>query len=187
MTWTRKPLVTEGEAFRNDHPVSGAQTNDHTEVNTMKRNSKRIFVALLAICALAAGGAAFTAAITGGPTNAVAGFAQTTINGATVNSTHWVLDQTGEWITTVNLNLTADGTNGTTDTDPLPARAVVKAGFNVGASGAIDWAPCTTTTPGSTTDFTCDMETTANPSGAPVASATVFNISASDTGTGSGS
>ena len=60
MTWTRKPLVTEGEAFRNDHPVSGAQTNDHTEVNTMKRNSKRIFVALLAICALAAGGAAFT-------------------------------------------------------------------------------------------------------------------------------
>ena len=50
----------------------------------MKRNSKRIFVALLAICALAAGGAAFTAAITGGPTNAVAGFAQTTINGATV-------------------------------------------------------------------------------------------------------
>jgi hypothetical protein len=153
----------------------------------MKRNRKRMLIALLAICALAAGGAAFTAAITGGPTNAVAGFAQTTINGATVNSTHWVLDQTGEYITTVNLNLTADGTNGTTTGDPLPATAVVKAGFNVGTSGAIDWAACTTTAPGTSTAFTCDMETTANPSGAPVADATVFNISASDTQTGSGS
>jgi hypothetical protein len=153
----------------------------------MKRNRKRMLIALLAICALAAGGAAFTAAITGGPTNAVAGFAQTTINGATVNSTHWVLDQTGEYITTVDLNLTADGTNGTATTDPLPSTAVVKAGFNVGASGAIDWASCTTTTPGTTKDFTCNMDTTANPSGAPVAGATLFNISASDTQTGSGS
>lgn len=153
----------------------------------MKRNRKRTLIALLAICALAAGGAAFTAAITGAPTNAVAGFAQTTINGATVNSTHWVLDQTGEYITTVNLNLTADGTNGTTTSDPLPATAVVKAGFNVGASSAIDWASCTTATPGTTTAFTCNMETTANPNGAPAAGATLFNISASDTQTGSGS
>jgi hypothetical protein len=153
----------------------------------MKRNKKRIVAAVLAICALAAGGAAFTAAISGGPANAVAGFAQTTINGATVNSTHWVLDQTGQYITTVNLDLTADGTNGTATSDPLPARAVVKVGYNVGASGAIDWAPCTTPTPGTTTAFTCDMRTTANSSGAPVASATVFNVSASDTGTGSGS
>ena len=153
----------------------------------MKRNRKRMLIALLAICALAAGGAAFTAAITGAPTNAVAGFAQTTINGATVNSTHWVLDQTGEYITTVDLNLTADGTNGTATTDPLPATAVVKAGFNVGASGAIDWASCTTATPGTTKAFTCNMDTTANPSGTPVASATLFNISASDSQTGSGS
>ncbi len=142
----------------------------------MKRNRKRMLIALLAICALAAGGAAFTAAITGAPTNAVAGFAQTTINGATVNSTHWVLDQTGQYITTVDLNLTADGTNGTSTSDPLPATAVVKAGFNVGTSGAIDWASCTTTTPGTTTAFTCDMETSANTNGAPVASATLFNI-----------
>ena len=153
----------------------------------MKRNKKRVLVAVLAICALAAGGAAFTASITGGPVNAVAGFAQTTINGATVNSTHWVLSQDGQYITTVNLDLTADGTNGTTTTDPLPARAVVKVGFNVGASGAIDWAPCTTTTPGTTTAFVCNMATSANASGAPVAGATVFNVSASDTGTGSGS
>lgn len=153
----------------------------------MKRNKKRVLVAVLAICALAAGGAAFTAAITGAPAGAIAGFAQTKINGATVNSTHWVLDQTGEYITTVNLNLTADGTNGTTTSDALPARAVVKVGYNVGPSGAIDWAPCTTATPGTTKDFTCDMRTGTNASGAPAAGATVFNISASDTGTGSGS
>ncbi len=153
----------------------------------MKRNRKSLIAAVAAICALAAGGAAFTASITGGPANAVAGFAQTTINGATVNSTHWVLSQDGQYITTVNLDLTADGTNGTTTSDPLPARSVVKVGFNVGASGAIDWAPCTTTTPGTTTAFTCDMATATNTDGAPVAGATVFNVSASDTGTGSGS
>jgi hypothetical protein len=153
----------------------------------MKRNKKRVLVAVLAICALAAGGAAFTAAITGAPAGAVAGFAQTKINGATVNSTHWVLDQTGQYITTVNLNLTADGTNGTATTDPLPSTAVVKVGFNVGGAGAIDWAPCSTATPGTTTAFTCDMHTTANANGTPAAGATVFNISASDTGTGSGS
>lgn len=143
----------------------------------MKRNRKRVFVALLAICALAAGGAAFTAAVSGTPSDVVAGFAQTNINGAEATGFHWTLSQDGQYVTSVALTLGADGTNGTTLGAALPASDVVRAGFNVGTSGAIDWATCTTT---DQQNYTCDMETTANTNGAPVAGATVFNVSVTD-------
>jgi hypothetical protein len=49
----------------------------------MKRNKKRVLIALLAICALAAGGAAYTNSIdTSGVTNADVGYGSITVNGA---------------------------------------------------------------------------------------------------------
>jgi hypothetical protein len=146
----------------------------------MKRNRKRLIVALLAICALAAGGAAYTAAVTGQPTNAIAGFAQTTINGAKSTAMQWQLSQDRQYITGATMTLVADGTNGTTVGDPLASTAVVQAGFNVGASGHIDWATCTTTTPGTTDTYTCNLQTATNTNGAPVTGATLFNVSVTD-------
>ncbi len=146
----------------------------------MKRNKKRVVIALLAICALAAGGAAFTAAISGGPTYAVAGFAQTKVDGAEVTAIHWTTSQDGQYITEVDLGLAADGNNGTTAGAALPGTEVVRAGFNVGTSGAIDWSTCTTS---DHLAYTCNMDTTANTNGAPVTGATLFNISATDTQT----
>ncbi|HEY1516919.1 MAG TPA: hypothetical protein VGF91_10910 [Solirubrobacteraceae bacterium] len=143
----------------------------------MKRNRKRVLVAVLAICALAAGGAAFTASITGTPTNVVSGFAQTTVNGAQATGFHWTLSQDNQFVTSAALTLGADGTNGTTVGAALPATDVVKAGFNVGPSQAIDWATCTTT---DQQNYTCDLDTTANTSGAPVTGATIFDVSVTD-------
>jgi hypothetical protein len=68
----------------------------------MKRNRKRVIVAVLAICALAAGGAAFTASNTL-PATDVAGYGSVAVSGATVDSIHNNLDNTGANITSVDL------------------------------------------------------------------------------------
>src|SRR5690242_11042710 len=102
MTLTRKPLVTEAKAFVDDRPVSGPQPMTIWRSLQMKRNKKRILVAILAICALAAGGAAFTASNTL-PGTDVAGYGSVSVSGATVDSIHNNLDTTGANITSVDL------------------------------------------------------------------------------------
>lgn len=109
----------------------------------MKRNKKRIIAAVAVICALAAGGAAFTNTITGNPvTNGTtAGYAAITVNGATLTDANYTLNSTGTSITEVNftfsndltgdnLSLAFDGgtlaacTHGTETTGVVPAADV---------------------------------------------------------------
>jgi len=141
----------------------------------MKRNRKRVLVAILAICALAAGGAAFTAGITGNPpATAVAGFHQTTISGAHADSVLWDLSSDGMYISDAKLVLSNQD-----DTAQLPAGTVVEAGFDTDGGGTATLVTCTKTgADGSDTnasDYTCSFGTSD-----PVDQATVFNISVSD-------
>lgn len=79
----------------------------------MQRNRKSILVAILAICALAAGGAAFTTQITGldGTSNKI-GFGKETINGATATDVHYNLSSDGQYVDTVTVTLTGDYSTG---------------------------------------------------------------------------
>jgi hypothetical protein len=158
---------------------SAENTKDHMEVTTMKRNKKRVIAAVAVIAALAAGGAAFTATISGTaiPSGAVAGFAQTKINGARATALQWQLSQDRQYVTTVTMTLGADGTNGTTAGDPLPVGSVVKAGFNSGGAGAIEWATCTTSDHQA---YSCDLTAAHPTTGTPVTSGTLFNVSVTD-------
>jgi hypothetical protein len=82
----------------------------------MKRNKKRLAIVVLAICALAAGGAAFTNSITGSPvTNGTtAGYGTITVNGATVTDVNYTLSADGTSITNVNFTF-----SGNLETDTL--------------------------------------------------------------------
>jgi hypothetical protein len=140
-------------------------TNDPTEVNSMKRNKKRIIAAVAVIGALAAGGAAFTNTITGNPVSngTTAGYANITVNGATLNDANYSFDSTGANITAVNLTFSG---NVSADT--------VQVGFN----GAASLTTCaagtyTTGTPG-TTAVTCTVSEA-------TASATSLNVLVSNT------
>ena len=135
----------------------------------MKRNKKRVLIALLAICALAAGGAAFTASITGVPASSTNGFAQQQINGATATFVHYNMTSDNQSITSVDLQFSTPNLAAlTADT--------IKAGFGTTATNA-SLITCGTpaadgTTPADT-DVTCDF------SGAPVAvtGANYFDVS----------
>jgi hypothetical protein len=97
----------------------------------MKRNKKSVLVAVLAICALAAGGAAFTADVTGAPDGPItAGFHQTSITGADASSVVWNISSDGQYVDSVVMHLTE--TDGTTD---LPSNDAVNVGFDQTASG----------------------------------------------------
>jgi hypothetical protein len=78
----------------------------------MKRNRKRIIAAVAVICALAAGGAAFTAS-NGLPSTSVAGYGNVSVSGATVSDIHNVLSTDGQDITEVVLTFSADQTGNT--------------------------------------------------------------------------
>jgi hypothetical protein len=71
----------------------------------MKRNKRRAIAVVAVIAALAAGGAAFTAGITGSPvTNGTtAGYGTVTINGAVLTDLNYTLSADGTNITNVNL------------------------------------------------------------------------------------
>lgn len=119
----------------------------------MKRNKKRVLIAVLAICALAAGGAAFTNSIDVSSTaGANAGYGAVTVNG-------------GPALDTVSYTF---GTDGSTITDvhvvfhaPLVAGQHVRVGFDDNA-GLTDCVPagvtatatvdCTLGTPAATHD-----------------------------------
>lgn len=136
----------------------------------MQRNKKRIVVAVLAICALAAGGAAFTADVTGVPSNQVAGFHQTQISGGVANNLTYHLSSDGQYIQSVTMDLTSDGTTA------LPANSVVDAGFDQG-SGDATLVTCTNTSGNS---FSCDYTNGGTGNGVAVENTSVFNVSISD-------
>lgn len=102
----------------------------------MKRNKKRVLIAVLAICALAAGGAAFTASNVL-PTTSVAGYANVSVTGATVTDIHNVLSTDGQSINEVVLTFDASQTGNT-----------VVAGFNTAIA-----------TPPTALDITCAVQT----------------------------
>ncbi|MBV9606455.1 MAG: hypothetical protein JO027_15170 [Solirubrobacterales bacterium] len=142
----------------------------------MKRNKKRIMIALLAICALAAGGAAFTAAISGNlPATAVAGFHQTTISGAHADSVLWDVTSDGQYVADAKLVLSNQA-----DSAQLPAGSVVEAGFDTTGNGTATLTTCTKGavdgTDANATDYTCTFGATTYP----VNQATVFNVSVTD-------
>jgi hypothetical protein len=121
----------------------------------MKRSKKRIIAAVAVICALAAGGAAFTASNTL-PGTDVAGYGSVTVSGATVSSIHNNLDGTGANITSVDLVFSAS-----------QAGLTVQSMF--GDESALD--SCTDSDPGTDTHWNCAVthgtgasgaETTAN-------------------------
>jgi uncharacterized protein YcfJ len=82
----------------------------------MKRKSKRLLVALVLIGVLAAGGAAFTAALS--VPNTTAGYGSSTITGATADKIVYNLNGPGTQITSVTVDLhtpsTGDLTTGYT-------------------------------------------------------------------------
>jgi uncharacterized protein YdeI (BOF family) len=85
----------------------------------MRRNTKKIVVAIAAIAALAAGGAAFTASNT--VPNTTAGYGTSTVTGATVKSIHYTLNGTKTTITDADLVFDGDLTS--------PVLQNVEAGF----------------------------------------------------------
>ena len=123
----------------------------------MKRNRKRIIAAVAVICALAAGGAAYTNTIGGSPvTNGTtAGYAAITVNGATLTDANYTLSSDGTGITEVNLTFSDDLTG-----DNL------ELAFNGGSMAACTHGTETTgvvpasDVSGSTTTITCDVTET---------------------------
>lgn len=123
----------------------------------MKRNKKRIIAAVAVVCALAAGGAAFTASIdtTGDPSN-VAAYAAITVNGATLNDATYTFSSNGSQITAVTLafqgNLTGDEVEaGFEDSLPITDCGTVSSGE---VSGGVTTVDCTLNSAETTTDAT---------------------------------
>jgi hypothetical protein len=135
----------------------------------MKRNKKRVLIALLAISALAAGGAAFTASITGVPASSTNGFAQQQITGAAATYVHYNMTTDNQSITSVDLQFSTPNLAAlTADT--------IKAGFGTTATNAsliTCGTPAADATTPADTDVTCDF------SGSPVAvtGANYFDVS----------
>jgi hypothetical protein len=140
----------------------------------MKRNKKSVLVAILAICALAAGGAAFTADVTGAPSAATAGFHQTQISGAQASSVAWNLSSDGQYVDTVVMHLTSDGTHALPNTD------VVKVGFDQALSPGTPTSPDVTIS--CTEDGTDHTMWTCTPTSQSVTvqDANLFNVSVTD-------
>ena len=127
----------------------------------MQRNTRRIIAAVAVIALLAAGGAAFTASITGlDGNNANIGFGSETVTGANASAVNYALSSDGQFVDEVKVTLTGDFSSGYTFTG-----SVTDGGGNNGAGGTIvKTGTCTAGsytpgTPGST-DVTCEFETT---------------------------
>ncbi len=112
----------------------------------MQRKTKRIIGAAALICALAAGGAAFTASNT--VPDSVAGYGSDTVSGATATTIHYVLSSDGQEITGVNLVFSQDLTNNNAGPD-----YTVKAGFD--GTGAPTACTVGTYTSGTGTSVAC--------------------------------
>jgi hypothetical protein len=128
----------------------------------MQRKTRRIIGAAVLICALAAGGAAFTSS-SSLPTT-VAGFATSTITGANANSMTYSLSSDGSHIVGVHLvfteNLTAAGTGA------LATPATIQSAFEDGTLNSnctIQGTFDTTTGTSLGTHVLCDYSGGSNP------------------------
>ena len=145
----------------------------------MKRNRKRALIAVLAICALAAGGAAYTTAIAAFPSNGTntAAFGGTSITGATDAGVSYALSSDGQYVTSADVYFTASQSANNVD-----------AGFGTTATnGQLIACSAPSTTVGTGTysadyDSHCDFagSTTFGPAGVPVTSANYFDASVTD-------
>jgi hypothetical protein len=146
----------------------------------MKRNKKRIIAAVAVICALAAGGAAYTTAIAGFPANGTntAAFGGTSITGAPSAGVSYTLSADGQYVTSADVYFTGsqsannvDAGFGTTATNGQLI-ACSAPSSPVGGSGtyAADY------------DSHCDFagSTTFGPAGVPVTGANYFDASVTD-------
>jgi hypothetical protein len=146
----------------------------------MKRNRKRVFAAVLAVCALAAGGAAFTAEVGGVPAAATLGFAQTHITGATAAGIDYALSSDGQYVNQANIYFTTANTPG--------AGVNVYAGFGNTATDAtlLQCAAPTAVTSGTYNGdnvSTCDYTAGGTQTGVPVDNGSTdqyFDVSVSD-------
>jgi hypothetical protein len=112
----------------------------------MKRNKKRLVAAVLAICALAAGGAAFTASVSGLTTPTVAGYGTADVHGATVTDIHYKLNTDSTQIIEVDLIFSDD-------LRPSAGHYTVSAGFD--NNGAPQTCAIGSYTAGTGTSVTC--------------------------------
>jgi hypothetical protein len=138
----------------------------------MKRNKKRILVAGLAICALAAGGAAYTASNT--IPNSTAGYETSTISGAKANDLSYKFGADGSVITGATVVFQGD----LYDHHNTPATPYsVMAGFGTDASTS-----CTVGTYDNTTDETpvycgsADVTNASTPFAQDTKQSTTFNV-----------
>ena len=129
----------------------------------MKRNKKSIIAAVAVIGALAAGGAAYTAA-TSLPATDVAGSASVTVTGGTVSTIHNVLNAGGD-ITSVELTFSPAVPNAST--------ATVDGGF--ADETALD--NCTNTDSGVGATWTCTVAHGSPTAGVePIAGASSYKV-----------
>jgi hypothetical protein len=146
----------------------------------MKRNKKRIIAAVAVICALAAGGAAYTTAIASFPANGTntAAFGGTSITGATAAGVSYTLSADGQFVTGADVYFTSDQSANNVD-----------AGFGSSSTNAqlISCTAPSSAVGGSGTyaadyDSHCDFagSTTFGPNGVPVTSANYFDASVTD-------
>lgn len=145
----------------------------------MKRNKKRALIAILAICALAAGGAAFTTAIASFPANNTntAAFGGTSIQGASAAGVQYTLSADGQYVTAADVYFTASQSANNVD-----------AGFGTTANnGALIACSAPTTPVGSGTyatdyDSHCTFSGTTQygANGAQVTQANYFDASVTD-------
>lgn len=140
----------------------------------MQRKTKKLILALVVIGAVAAGGAAFTAANTVDPS--VAGFGSATVTGANANVIHHILSADGTHILRTTMTLV-----GHLDDPGL----VVQAGFD-----GNDLVTCTASNPTgagatATIDESCDWAGAdgADLVGYDTAAASNFNVAVSGTST----
>jgi hypothetical protein len=132
----------------------------------MQRRTRRLVGAVALIAALAAGGAAFTTS-NSLPATDTAGYGNISVSGATVSDIKNTLVSGGQYISAVELDLAS----------PTAANAVVQAGFGSSSTPATtgNLITCTTTTPGTTTTYTCDFSGLTN-GGFPTSSADNFSV-----------
>lgn len=135
----------------------------------MQRKTRRIIAAVGVIALLAAGGAAFTASISGVPTTTRAGFAQTQVNGATSTYVHYNYSSDDQYITSVDLQFSSPNlATLTADT--------IKAGFGDTATDA-SLVTCGTPAADGTTPADTDVTCTFGGSGVAVSTANYFDVS----------
>jgi len=139
----------------------------------MQRKTKRIIAAVFLIGALAAGGAAFTAANT--IPDSVAGYGTSNITGATAKTLSYTLNGDGTVITGATLLFQQDLTQNATD--PTATPYTVKAGFNSNNLQACTIGSYSSSAPTGTT-VTCGSDATGGtPYTQSTSGASTFNVS----------